>query len=109
MAFDFPAAGSYYLILDYYENNGGEEIEFFQTNSVGANRRLINIDSELIVFRDNDTIIEAADIVIVDENTITCRFDLAGAEPGLWNIVVTPQYGDTARCDFPGAIEIVSR
>ncbi|MHC4206215.1 MAG: CotH kinase family protein, partial [Planctomycetota bacterium] len=109
MAFDFPAAGSYYLILDYYENNGGEEIEFFQTNSAGADRRLINIDSELVVFRDNDTTIEATDIVIVDEGTITCRVDLAGAEPGLWNVVVTPQYGDTARCDFPGAIEIVSR
>jgi len=26
MTFDFPAAGSYYLVLDYYENNGGEEI-----------------------------------------------------------------------------------
>jgi len=109
MAFDFPASGSYYLILDYYENTGGEEIEFFQTDSLGADRRLINIDSELVVFRDDDTTIEATDIEIVDENTITCQVDLAGAEPGLWNVVVTPQYGDTARCDFPGAIEVISQ
>jgi hypothetical protein len=109
MAFDFPVAGSYYLILDYYENGGGEEIEFFQTDSIGADRRLINIDSELVVFRDNATRIEATDIVIVDENTITCQVDLTGTEPGVWNVVVTPQYGDTARCDLPDAIEIISQ
>jgi hypothetical protein len=109
MTFDFPAAGSYYLILDYYENNSGEEIEFFQTDSFGGDRRLINIDSELVVFRDNNTTIEATDIVIVDENTITCRVDLTGAEPGLWNVVVTPQYGETARCDFPDAVQVESR
>ena len=109
MTFDFPAAGSYYLILDYYENNGGEEIEFFQTDSVGANRRLINIDSELVVFRDNDTRIEATDVVIVDENTITCQVGLTGAEPGAWNVVVTPPYGDTARSDLPGGLLIISQ
>ena len=109
MTFDFPVAGSYYLILDYFENGGGEEIEFFQTNSIGADRRLINIDSELVVFRDNDKTIEATDIVVADENTITCRVDPAGAEPGVWNVVVTPQYGDTARCDLPEAVQIISR
>jgi hypothetical protein len=109
MAFDFPAAGNYYLILDYFENTGGEEIEFFQTDSVGADRRLINIDSELVVFRDNDTRIEATDIVVVDENTITCRVDLNGAESGAWNLVVIPEYGDTTRCDLPGAVQINSR
>jgi hypothetical protein len=109
MTFDFPAAGSYYLILDYYENTGGEEIEFFQTDSVGANRRLINLDSELVVFRDNATTIEATDVVIVDENTITCRVDLAGAQPGTWNVVVTPPYGDTARADLPGGLLIVGQ
>jgi len=109
MTFDFPAAGSYYLILDYYENGGGEEIEFFQTNSNGADRRLINVDSELVVFRDNDTRIDATNIVIVDENTITCQVDLDGAEPGAWNVVVTPEYGDTARCVLPGAVQIISQ
>jgi len=109
MTFDFPAAGSYYLILDYYENNGGEEIEFFQTDSNGADRRLINIDSELVVFRDNDTTIEATDVVIVDENTITCQVDLAGAKPGAWNIVVTPPYGDTARADLQEGLLIIGQ
>jgi hypothetical protein len=97
------------LILDYYENTGGEEIEFFQTDSVGADRRLINIDSELVVFRDDDTKIEATDIIIVDENTITCRIDLTGAEPGAWNVVVTPPYGDTARADLPEGLLIVGQ
>ncbi len=109
MTFDFPAAGSYYLILDYYENSGGEEIEFFQTDSNGADRRLINIDSELVVFRDNDTRISATDVVIVDENTITCQVDLAGAEPGAWNVVVTPEYGDAAKGVLPGAVEVSSQ
>jgi len=109
MTFDFPAAGSYYLILDYFENGGGEEIEFFQTDSLGADRRLINVDAELVVFRDNDTIIDATDVVVVDENTITCRVDLTDAEPGEWNLVVTPQYGDTARSDLPGALLITSQ
>jgi hypothetical protein len=109
MTFDFPEAGSYYLILDYYENSGGEEIEFFQTDSNGADRRLINIDSELVVFRDNDTVINASDVVIVDENTITCRVDLTGAEPGAWNVVVTPPYGQTARGYLPAALQISSQ
>jgi hypothetical protein len=109
MTFDFPAAGRYYLVLDYFENSGGEELEFFQTDSNGADRRLINIDSELTVFRDNDTVINATDVVIVDENTITCRVDLTGAEPGAWNVVVTPQYGEAARGYLPTALQISSQ
>jgi hypothetical protein len=109
MTFDFPSAGSYYLILDYYENGGGEEIEFFQTSSNGADGRLINIDSELVVFRDNDTVIEATEVVIVDESTITCRVDLTSAEPGAWNVVITPPYGDTARGYLSDALLIISR
>jgi len=70
---------------------------------------LINIDSELVVFRDNDTIINATDVVIVDENTITCQVDLKGAEPGAWNVVVTPEYGDAAKGVLPGAVEISSQ
>ena len=109
MTFDFPAAGRYYLVLDYFENTTGEEIEFFQTNSAGGDRRLINIDSELVVFRDNDTIIDAIDVVVVDENIITCQVDIIGAEPGIWNVVVTPEYGDAAKSDLPGAVEISSQ
>jgi hypothetical protein len=109
MTFDFPVVGSYYLVLDYYENGGGEEIEFFQTDSVGGDRRLINIDSELVVFRDNDTRIDATDVVVVDENTITCQVDLTGAEPGAWNVVVTPEYGDAAKGVLPGAVQISSQ
>jgi len=109
MTFDFPAAGRYYLVLDYFENTGGEEIEFFQTDSVGGDRRLINIDSELVVFRDNDTKINASDVVVADEKTITCQADLEGAEPGVWNVVVTPEYGDSAKSVLRGAVEISSQ
>ena len=45
-------------MIDFFENGGGEEIEFFQTNANGGDRRLINVDSELMVFRDNATLID---------------------------------------------------
>ena len=51
MTYNFPAAGSYPLVLDYFENSGGEEIEFFQTDATGGNQRLINVDSEVTVYR----------------------------------------------------------
>ena len=108
MTFDFPAEGSYYLVLDFFENGGGEEIEFFQTNSTGGNGRLINVDAELIVFRDDVTRIDATNVVVADENTITCQADLEGAEPGTWQVIVTPQCGDAARCDLVDAVQIVA-
>jgi hypothetical protein len=108
MTFNFPAAGSYFMVLDYFENSGGEEIEFFQTNSVGGDPRLINVDAELVVFRDNATRIDATNIVVADANTITFEVDLDGAEPGTWNAIVTPQCGETARCYLDKAVQVVS-
>ncbi|UCG55936.1 MAG: lamin tail domain-containing protein [Phycisphaerales bacterium] len=108
MTFDFPAAGSYLVVLDFYQNGGGEEIEFFQTNSVGGNRRLINIDSELLVYRDDVTQIEATNVVVEDANTITCQVDVDDAEPGTWNVVVTPQCGEASRCTLDGGLQIVA-
>jgi len=99
MTYDFPAAGAYYLELDFYENGGGEAIEFFQTNASGGNPRLFNVDSELKVYRDAVVRINAANVAVVDENTLTCDVDLTGAEPGLWNIVVTPDCGETTLND----------
>ncbi|UCD52613.1 MAG: CotH kinase family protein, partial [Phycisphaerales bacterium] len=109
MTFDFPAEGTYYLVLDYFENGGGEEIEFFQTNSTGGDLRLINIDAELIVFRDNDRRIDATNVVIVDTNTITCDVDLDGAVPGSWNLIVTPPCGEAATCGLDDAVKIIAR
>jgi len=106
MAYNFPAAGSYFMVLDFFENGGGEEIEFFQTNSSGGDRRLININAELTVFRDDVAKIDAADVQIVDENTLTCRLDVTGAEAGKWSLIVTPQCGDSTKYE-PG-IRIVS-
>jgi hypothetical protein len=108
MTFDFPAAGNYFLVLDFFENLGGEEIEFFQTNSTGGAPRLINVDAELVVFRDNVTKIDAAGVVVADETTITCQADLAGAEPGVWNVIVTPECGDASRYVLADALELVA-
>jgi len=107
MTFDFPADGSYYLVLDYFENGGGEEIELFQTNSTGGDRRLINVDAELIVFRDDITRINATNVVVANQDTINCQVDLTGAEPDTWNVIVTPPCGDAARCTLDDALQIV--
>jgi len=105
MTFDFPAAGAYYLELDFFENGGGEAIEFFQTNNTGGNRRLINFDAELRVFRDAVVRISAANVTVLNETTLTCQMDLTGAEPGLWNVIVTAGCGECALTD---AVEITS-
>jgi hypothetical protein len=60
------------------------------------------------VFRDNATKIDATDIEVVDESTITCQVDLDGAEPGTWNVTVTPECGTAARCRLDTAVQIIS-
>ncbi len=108
MTFDFPAEGSYYLVLDFFENGGGEEIEFFQTNSTGGDPRLINVNAELVVFRDDVKKIEATNVVVTDQSTITCQVDLDNAEPGTWNVIVTPECGQAAKAVLDDAILITS-
>jgi len=108
MTFNFPAPGSYYLVLDFFENGGGEEVEFFQTNSTGGDLRLINVDAELVVFRDDVARVNATDVVVADENTITFRVDLSDAEPNDWNLIVMPECGDTSECWLDDAVEIVA-
>jgi hypothetical protein len=107
MTYDFPSAGLYYLQLDFFENDGAEAIEFFQTDATGGDRRLINVDSELVVFRDNVTQINATNIVVVDANTITCEIDASGAEPGVWGVVVTPECGEAAMYSPEDGLQIV--
>ena len=107
MSYNFRSAGTYFMELHFYENSGGEEIEFFQTNSSGGDRRLINDGSELVVLRDEAMEIYATDVVVVDEDTITCRVDLSGAEPGSWTIYVTPECGEAAQCHLDNAINII--
>jgi len=108
MTFDFPAAGSYYMVLDFFENGGGECVELFQTNSLGGDQRLINVNAELIVFRDDVTIIDATNVVVVDENTINYQVDLGGAGPGTWNAIVTPECGEAAKGTLNNALLIVA-
>ena len=104
MIYDFPGPGTYYLVLDFYENGGGEAIEFFQTNATGGDRRLINVDSEMVVFRDAVVRIGATNVTVVNENTLTCQVNLNGAEPGLWNLVIKPECGESV---FNDAVEVV--
>ncbi len=107
MTFNFPAAGAYFLVLDYYENGGGESIEFFQTDSTGGSRRLINVDAELVVYRDDVARIEARSVMVVDESRIICSIDLFNAEPGMWSVIVTPECGEAAQCRLDDALQIV--
>jgi hypothetical protein len=107
MSFNFRSAGTYPIELHFYENGGGEEIEFFQTNSNGGNQRLINVDSELVVHRDEVMEIVATDVVVVDENTITCRVNVSGLEPGMWSVYVTPECGEAAQCHLDSALNII--
>jgi hypothetical protein len=108
MTFNFPAAGTYHMVLDFYENGGGEEIEFFQTNSTGGDQRLINVNAELVVFRDDVKRIDATSVIVVDANTTTFKVDLKGAEPGTWNVIMTPPCGETSRCILEDALQIVA-
>jgi hypothetical protein len=108
MAFNFPKAGKYRLVLDYFENSAGEEIEFFQTNSSGGDRKLINVDAELIVFRDDAARIDATSVAVPDENTITCQVNVHGVDPGAWNVILTPPCGESSRCRADGALLIGS-
>ena len=106
MSVDFPAAGRYPIVIDFYENGGGESIEFFQTNATGGNRRLINVDAELSVVRGLALEIEAQDVVATDAQTITCTVDLTDANPGLWDVLVTPPIGLSTTCELREALEI---
>lgn len=105
MSFDFPAAGPYYLELDFFENGGGEALEFFQTNSTGGNRRLLNVNSELNVYRDAVVRINAANVTVLNETTLTCQVDLSGAEPGQWNLVMT---AGCSACSLSDALQITA-
>ena len=107
MTFSFPAPGRYHLVLDYFENIDGEEIEFFQTDAAGGNKKLINVDSELIVYRDDTKTVEATDVVVTDANTITCRLDLTDAEAGSWNAMVTPEAGEAWRAELDDAVDLL--
>ncbi len=107
MTFNFPAAGTYFLQLDFFENAGGEEVEFFQTNATGGDRRLLNVNAELTVFRDSAANIAISNIVVVNASTITFDADLTGAEPGMWDAVLTPEC-DVAGSVLQNAVEVLS-
>jgi len=106
MTFDFPDEGGHYLVLDYFENDGPEEIELFQTNSAAGNRQLLNHGAELKVLRDI-TKIYATNVVVIDANTITCQVNLNAARPDIWNVILTPECEQASTCNLDDALQIV--
>jgi len=94
--YNFPTAGSFPIQLDWYENGGGDIVQFFQ-ESTGGSRNLVNQGSEAAVTRDDPIIFTATDVVVVDDSTITAEIDLTGAPPGVWSVVVTPEQGSVCR------------
>jgi hypothetical protein len=106
MSYQFPAAGRYPLVLDFFENGGGEAVELFQTDASGTHRRLINVDAELQVMRGTIARLEAQNVTVLDEETLTCQVDIAQANPGMWNVVIVPPAGIAANCELTDALEI---
>ena len=49
----------------------------------------------------------AADVVVTDATTITCRVDLIDAEAGSWNAIVTPEAGQAWSADLDDAIVLL--
>ncbi len=107
MSYSFPAAGRYPVVLDFFENGGGEAVELFQTNASGGNRRLINVDAEVAVMRGSITRLDAHDVVVHDEATITCKVDLSQAQVGRWSVVVIPPAGMAAESELSDALEVL--
>ncbi len=107
MSYDFPESGLYHVVLDFFVNDSGAGVEFFQTDQHGHNPRIVNDGSELTVFRDNLAQIHATNVVVVDENTITCDVDVSGAKPAAWDVVLTPECGPLAGCKVTEGLTII--
>ena len=67
---------------------------------------MINVDSELVVYRDDVTRIDATNVVVANENTIICDVDIDIDDPNTWNLVVTPDCGSQLK--IGGAVLTVS-
>jgi CotH protein/lamin tail-like protein/Big-like domain-containing protein/PA14 domain-containing protein len=89
--FNFPAAGSYPVVLDWYENGGGDIVELFQEDGTGDH--LVNGGSEVAVTIDDVKSIPAQTVVVESATSVLATFDLTGADPGVWNVVITPAQG----------------
>lgn len=94
--FNFPAAGTYPLQLDWYENGGGDLVQLFQETTGGV-RHLINDGSELTVTLDDPVIIQGTNVQVLDSGTITADFNLTGAELGAWSLEMIPVEGSVCR------------
>ena len=91
----FPAAGRYPMVLDYYENFGGDTVEFFQ--EVDGEPRLINEGSEIIATLDYERLVEASAVTTIDAGHISAQIDLTDVPEGLWDVVLIPSVGSPCR------------
>ena len=66
-------------------DNGGNESVIAATLS-GSD---FQAGATVILRRAGYSDIAASDVTVVSANQITCQFDLAGATPGLWDVIVT--------------------
>ncbi len=78
-------------------NNGAVEI-----TSLSGTNFLPNASVTLV--KSGETNITATNVQLVDPSTITCTFDLTGAEPGNWQVVLTNTDGQSAV--LPGTFAI---
>ncbi len=105
MTFHFPEAGYYALTLDVLCNSSKKELEFFQTSANGGSRRLINLNSELEVFREEKTRMNTVNVRVINDNTLTCQLDTTDVQPGIWNVTITTACGGIT---LNNAVEVVS-
>ena len=59
------------------------------------------------MYRDNVTTIDATNVVVVDENTITCQVNLTGAERSMYKVIVTSSdCGGASACELDEALAV---
>lgn len=98
---ELPAPYIEGIMPDYGLNNGTIKIK----NLSGLNFDTLNIPSVKLT-RTGYPDIPADDVATLSSSQISCRFDLAGQPPGLWNIDVTNPDGKT--CLFLNGFSIGS-
>ena len=77
------------IIPDNGFNNGSVEI-----TSLSGSNFLPGVS--VVLEKTGEAPIPATDVQLVDASTITCSFDLTGAEPGLWGVNITNTDGQFA-------------
>ena len=102
--YNFPAAGTYSVQLDWYENGGGDIVQLFQETAGGV-RRLLNGGSEITVTLDDPIVVQGTNVQVIDAGTIQATFDLSSAPAGQWTLEITPTQGSVCRLQAAVTVE----